>query len=48
VAYRAGHSLHTDLVEKIRDTPEAWEAVTWDDIVYQLAARRPVTAPVSV
>ena len=48
VAYRAGHSLHTDLVEKIRDTPEAWEAVTWDDIVYQLAARRPVTAPVTV
>ena len=48
VAYRAGHSLHADLVEKIRDTPEAWEAVTWDDIVYQLAARRPVTAPVAV
>jgi len=48
VAYRAGHKLHADLVEKIRATPEAWEAVTWDDIVYQLAARRPVTASVAV
>lgn len=48
VAYRAGHSLHADLVEKIRATPEAWEAVTWDDIVYELAARRPVTASVAV
>jgi len=48
VAYRAGHSLHAELVGKIRDTPEAWEAVTWDDIVYELASRRPVAAAVSV
>jgi len=45
VAYRAGHGLHAALVEKIRDTPEAWEAVTWDDIVYELAARRTVAVP---
>ena len=43
----AGHGLHTALVEKIRSTPEAWEAVTWDDIVYEMAARRPVAATVS-
>ncbi len=47
VAYRAGHGLHTALVEKIRSTPEAWEAVTWDDIVYEMAARRPVAATAS-
>jgi UDP-3-O-[3-hydroxymyristoyl] N-acetylglucosamine deacetylase len=45
VAYRAGHGLHAALVEKIRDTPEACEAVTWDDIVYELASRRTVAVP---
>ncbi len=44
VAYRAGHSLHAALVNKIRTTPEASQVVTWDDIVYGLAARRQVSA----
>ncbi|NKB87465.1 MAG: UDP-3-O-acyl-N-acetylglucosamine deacetylase [Acidobacteria bacterium] len=48
VAYRAGHGLHAGLVEKIRDTPEAWEAVTWDDIVYEIASRRTVAVPASI
>lgn len=39
VAYRAGHGLHAALVDKIRSTPEAWCLVTWEDIVYELAAR---------
>ena len=42
VAYRAGHGLHAALVDKIRTTPAASQVVTWDDIVYSLAARRPV------
>jgi UDP-3-O-[3-hydroxymyristoyl] N-acetylglucosamine deacetylase len=44
VAYRAGHALHTALVEEILGTPEAWRLVTWDDIVYELASRKPVPA----
>lgn len=44
VAYRAGHALHSALVRKILDTPEAWHSVTWDDIVYEIAARRPSMA----
>ena len=47
VAYRAGHGLHAGLVEKIRDTPEAWEAVTWDDIVYEIGSRRTIAVPAS-
>lgn len=39
VAYRAGHSLHAALVGEILDRPDAWARVTWDDIVYDLAAR---------
>ena len=46
VAYRAGHALHAALVNKIVTTPEAWSLVTWDDIVYEIASRRP--SPVAV
>jgi UDP-3-O-[3-hydroxymyristoyl] N-acetylglucosamine deacetylase len=46
VAYRAGHALHARLVEQILDTPAASRVVTWDDIVYELAARRPATSVV--
>ncbi len=42
VAYRAGHRLHAALVDKIRTERAASQVVTWDDIVYGLAARRPV------
>jgi len=46
VAYRAGHALHTKLVAKLRATPEAYRLVTWDDIVYELAAgRKAATVP---
>jgi len=46
VAYRAGHALHAALVDKVLSTSSAWRLVTWDDIVYELAARRP--APITV
>lgn len=47
VAYRAGHTLHAKLVETLQATPEAYRLVTWDDIVYELAARKqaPATTP---
>lgn len=44
VAYRAGHALHAALVEKIQSSPGAWCLVTWEDIVYELAAR-PAAVP---
>lgn len=44
VAYRAGHGLHAALVDKIRSTPDAWRLVTWEDIVYELAARPALAA----
>lgn len=46
VAYRAGHALHASLVRTVLDNPEAWRLVTWDDIVYEIAARRPTPAAV--
>ncbi len=45
VAYRAGHALHAQLVDRVLSTPSAWQLVTWDDIVYELAARRAVPVP---
>ena len=44
VAYRAGHALHASLVETVISTPEAWRLVSWDDIVYEIAASRRVPA----
>ncbi len=46
VAYRAGHALHAKLVAKLQTTPEAYRLVTWDDIVYELAARKHAPAAV--
>ncbi|MFQ5744916.1 MAG: UDP-3-O-acyl-N-acetylglucosamine deacetylase [Acidobacteriota bacterium] len=45
VAYRAGHSLHASLVEAILSCPEAWRRVTWEDVVYDIASRRPYLVP---
>lgn len=46
VAYRAGHALHSSLVRTVLTNPDAWRLVTWDDIVYEIAARRPT--PVAI
>jgi len=46
VAHRAGHALHARLVETIQNTPEAWQTVTWEDVVYDIASRRPYLVPV--
>ena len=45
VAYRAGHALHAGLVEKIERHAEAWRMVTWEDVVYDIASRRPYLVP---
>lgn len=45
VAYRAGHSLHAGLVEGILGGADAWRRVTWEDVVYDIASRRPYLAP---
>jgi len=45
VAYRAGHSLHAGLVEEVLGAVEAWRQVTWEDVVYDIASRRPYLAP---
>ena len=46
VAYRAGHALHAGLVECIQNATEAWRMVTWEDVVYDIASRRPYLVPV--
>jgi UDP-3-O-[3-hydroxymyristoyl] N-acetylglucosamine deacetylase len=46
VAYRAGHALHAGLVECIQAATEAWQLVTWEDVVYDIASRRPYMVPV--
>ena len=48
VAYRAGHSLHASLVETIQKTTDAWRTVTWEDVVYDIASRRPYLVPARV
>jgi UDP-3-O-[3-hydroxymyristoyl] N-acetylglucosamine deacetylase len=45
VAYRAGHALHSGLVETILNAEEAWQEVTWEDVVYDIASRRPYLVP---
>jgi UDP-3-O-[3-hydroxymyristoyl] N-acetylglucosamine deacetylase len=45
VAHRAGHALHAGLVEAIQKTPDAWQMVTWEDVVYDIASRRPYLVP---
>ncbi len=45
VAYRAGHALHASLVEEIERHTEAWRMVTWEDVVYDIASRRPYLVP---
>ena len=45
VAYRAGHALHAGLVEEIERHAEAWRMVTWEDVVYDIASRRPYLVP---
>jgi UDP-3-O-[3-hydroxymyristoyl] N-acetylglucosamine deacetylase len=45
VAHRAGHALHAGLVETIQGSPEAWQTVTWEDVVYDIASRRPYLVP---
>lgn len=48
VAYRAGHSLHARLVETIQKNTDAWRTVTWEDVVYDIASRRPYLVPARV
>ncbi len=48
VAYRAGHSLHAGLVETIQKATDAWRTVTWEDVVYDIASRRPYLVPARV
>ncbi len=48
VAYRAGHALHAGLVEEIERHTEAWRMVTWEDVVYDIASRRPYLVPARV
>ena len=48
VAYRAGHALHAGLVEAVLEATDAWRLVTWEDVVYDIASRRPYLAPVRV
>jgi UDP-3-O-[3-hydroxymyristoyl] N-acetylglucosamine deacetylase len=45
VAHRAGHALHAGLVETIQNAAEAWQMVTWEDVVYDVASRRPYLIP---
>jgi UDP-3-O-[3-hydroxymyristoyl] N-acetylglucosamine deacetylase len=45
VAHRAGHALHASLVETILSAREAWQTVTWEDVVYDIASRRPYLVP---
>ncbi len=45
VAYRAGHALHAGLVEEIERCAESWRMVTWEDMVYDIASRRPYLVP---
>jgi UDP-3-O-[3-hydroxymyristoyl] N-acetylglucosamine deacetylase len=48
VAHRAGHALHASLVETILSAREAWQTVTWEDVVYDIASRRPYLVPARV
>ncbi len=48
VAYRAGHSLHAGLVETIQKATDAWRTVTWEDVVYDIASRRPYLVPARI
>ena len=48
VAYRAGHSLHAGLVETIQKATDSWRTVTWEDVVYDIASRRPYLVPARV
>ena len=48
VAHRAGHALHAGLVETIQNQPEAWQTVTWEDVVYDIASRRPHMVPARI
>lgn len=45
VAHRAGHALHARLVETIQENTEAWQMVTWEDVVYDISSRRPYMIP---
>jgi UDP-3-O-[3-hydroxymyristoyl] N-acetylglucosamine deacetylase len=45
VAHKAGHALHASMVETILGAQEAWQSVTWEDVVYDIASRRPYLVP---
>jgi UDP-3-O-[3-hydroxymyristoyl] N-acetylglucosamine deacetylase len=45
VAHKAGHALHASMVETILGAQEAWQCVTWEDVVYDIASRRPYLVP---
>jgi len=45
VAHRAGHALHAGLVETIQAARDSWRFVTWEDVVYDIASRRPYLVP---
>ena len=48
VAYRAGHAMHTSLVEAILAAPEAWCPLAEEKVVYDVAASSPELAAASV
>jgi len=48
VAYRAGHAMHTSLVEAILAAPEAWCSLAEEEAVYDVAASSPELAAASV
>ena len=48
VAYRAGHAMHTSLVEAVLDAPEAWRSLVEEEIAYDVTASSPELAAASV
>ena len=41
VAYRAGHAMHTSLVEAVLAAPESWCPLVEEEVVYDVAASSP-------
>jgi UDP-3-O-[3-hydroxymyristoyl] N-acetylglucosamine deacetylase len=48
VAYRAGHAMHTSLVEAVLATPEAWCSLAEEEAVYEVASGSPELAAASI
>jgi UDP-3-O-[3-hydroxymyristoyl] N-acetylglucosamine deacetylase len=48
VAYRAGHAMHTSLVEAVLASPESWSSLAEEEVVYEVAPSTPELAAASV